>query len=81
MTATRRNPLASTPIAAPMLFVKYRRATERPGVAGDDRTKAATIKGNVIPRRTVWGRINATERVHLKTVVATVDPSCGRIVS
>ena len=47
-----QKPLASTPIDAPILFVKYSMAMLPPGVFGKRRMMPALISGNVIPKST-----------------------------
>ena len=60
-----QNRCTNTPIAAPILFVKYSKDSVLPGSCGDMRMIPALISGKVIPRRIDWGRISNVDTAHL----------------
>jgi hypothetical protein len=37
------------------------------------------MRGKVMPRKTVCGRISRDERTHLKAVIVSGEPRCGMI--
>ena len=70
-------PEASTPTAAPRLFVKYSMASDPPGVPGNRRINPALISGKVMPSSTDCGRIRTPASVHLNNTAEVPPPRRG----
>jgi len=75
--AISTKPLASTPSAAPRLFVKYSIATDSPEDRGCARARPALIRGNVAPSSTDCGRISRLAMPSLAASTAQAPPSAG----
>ena len=73
-----QKPLANTPIAAPMLLLKYSIAMLPPGVSGNLRTMPALISGKVMPSRIDCGMIIRLAANHFSVAPRTGVPIDGR---
>ena len=77
--AIRTKPDTSTPIAAPILLVKYSIARLPPGVEGYRRNMPVLIKGKVIPSNTDCGKISRAAADHLSIEPTMGTPVFGRM--
>ena len=77
----RPKPPTSTPIAAPMLLVKYKVAIVSPESLGKRRTIAPLISGNVMPSSTDCGRMRIAAMLHLISCTRVSLSSPGSTVS
>jgi len=72
-----RNTAAKAPIAAPMLLEKYKPPSNRPSLPGKRLRKPPLIKGKVIPKSIVCGRIKIAAKTQRAISTANGFPSWG----